>query len=344
MRAVDVDGSLGEGGGQMLRSALSLSALTGKGVRVRNIRANRPRPGLSAQHLTAVRGVAAVSRAEVEGDRLGSEEVTFRPGDVLGGSHRLSVGTAGSVTLVLQACLLPLARADGPSSLEISGGTNVRWSPPVDYYVNVLFPLLRRMGLDIDIEIPERGFHPEGGGSVRVGVRPARELMGLDLEERGELRALRGVCFSRNLPEHVCRRMSHRVKGDLIDLGEVRISSDEGEGPSTGAGICLFAEFDRTVLGSDGLGERGMPAEKVADTASSGLREEIGSAATLDVHAADQLLPFMATATGASTFWTREMSGHLRTQFDLVSRFLEVDIQVQDGVKGHRVCVMPTRT
>ncbi len=341
---IEIDGSQGEGGGQIFRMAVSLSALTGKSVRVFNIRKNRPRPGLSPQHLTALLAVAEQCNAEIRGGEVRSEEVVFEPGELEIGRYGYDVGTAGSVALVLQACLIPAVKSDGGASFEISGGTNVKWSPPTDYYSCVLFPLLRMMGVDISLEVPRRGFYPRGGGRICARVSRSGEIMPLELAEKGELRGVRGVCFSRNLPSHVCKRISHTARRGLLEVHSVNIRRDEGKGPSTGAGIVLSARYENTVMGADALGEKGVPSEEVGRKATQNLKKEMEGGGTLDVHAADQLVPYMAMASGPSSFRVREISEHLRTQMSLIPHFLATDFEVRERAGTAEVRVLPNRT
>ncbi len=343
MSEVEIDGSQGEGGGQMLRTAVALSALTGRSVTVKNIRAKRANPGLAAQHLTAVRGVAALCSARIDGDRVGSTALSFEPGPVSGRRLRLDIGTAGSVTLVLQSCMLASLRANGTVSLRVTGGTNVRWSPPIDYFSMVLLPHLARMGVSAQLRLVQRGFHPQGGGEVDMELRPPMDMAAFDETGRGRLVSADGVCYSRNLPGHVCSRMSAAAQKRFLDAS-LSIASDVGEGPSSGAGMQLCARFERTLLGGDGLGERGVPAGKVGETAADALLSEIRSAATLDVHASDQLLPYMALADGPSRFIVREITGHLTTQMQLLRAFMPVEFETSDSEGGVLVRVVPTRT
>ncbi len=338
---IEIDGSEGEGGGQLLRCAVALSALTSKDVRVFNIRAGRPIPGLAPQHLTAIKGVASLCDAQTDGAVLGSTDIVFRPGPVSGGRRRLDVGTAGSISLVLQACILPALRSDRVTTLEITGGTNVRWSPPIDYYLDLLFPILRRMGIGIRMHLDARGFYPEGGGKITVEIEPSTGISPLDLQERGLLKGLRGVCFSQNLPEHVCKRISHSGKKAFLDKGGVSVRTDVSSGRSAGAGICLFAEYERTVLGADALGERGVPAEKVGTDAAEALRREMTGVGTLDVHSGDQLVPYMALAKGRSVFRVREMTRHLKTQMWLIGNFLDPTFDVKSVDGGYEIVVAP---
>ena len=339
---LEIDGSYGEGGGQILRSAVALSALTGQELRISNIRAKRDRPGLAAQHLAAVRGVASLCDAELSRAEVGSTEITFSPGKVKGGEHRIDVGTAGSVTLVLQACLLASVNAEKATELEVIGGTNVRMSPPADYYSNVLLPLLSRMGMDIKLEIVQRGFYPRGGGRVRAAMAPSSPGP-LVLEERGDLVEMGGTSFTQDLPDHVAERMSHAIRKRLLGE-ELRIRTERASGASPGAGIALYAKFRNTVLGADALGERGVPSEKVGESAARRLWEELDGPGTLDVHAADQLVAYMALAGGPSSFVVREVTEHLRTQMWLVQQFLDVKFEVSKAGRGHRVEVVPART
>jgi len=340
---IEIDGSQGEGGGQMLRTALALSALTGKEFRITRIRANRQNPGLAAQHLTSVSGVAELCGAEVEGAKAGSMDLRFKPGPVVGGMHQLDVGTAGSVTLVLQACLLALARCRKEVVLQIRGGTNVGWSPPVDHYQLVLLPLLCQMGGEVRMEVARRGFYPEGGGEVLVTASPWKHIAPFKVEERGMLRSIDGVCFSRNLPPNICQRMADVVRKRFKGM-EPHIHMDIGQGPSAGAGVFLCALFERTILGGDALGERGISSERVGEKAVDALLSEINSRSTLDVHTADQLLPYMALANGESRFLVREITGHLSTQIELVRRFLDVRVELADDGEDHLVSVSPSCT
>jgi RNA 3'-phosphate cyclase len=340
---LDIDGSEGEGGGQMLRTATALSVLTGKSVHIHDIRANRPKPGLAAQHLCAVRGVANLCEAQVEGLEVGSTEITFAPGKVRPGSYRLVVGTAGSVTLVLQACLLASARCQEEMLFEIVGGTNVRWSPSIDFYQRLFFPKLTSLGFQAQIMKMCRGFYPEGGGMVEVRFQAPRDVVPMPLSERGELLGVEGVCFSQNLPEHVCHRINHAVRKELLGV-EIALTSARTSGVSTGAGVFLMARYDNAVLGADSLGERGVPAEQVGSLAAKALRQEMDGRGTLDVHAADQLLPYLALADGTSSFRVREMTGHLRTQMDLVRRFLDVRVESVETGATVEVEVSPNCT
>ncbi|OPY33408.1 MAG: RNA 3'-terminal-phosphate cyclase [Methanomassiliicoccales archaeon PtaU1.Bin124] len=337
---IEIDGRHGEGGGQILRTAIALGALCGKEVRVRNIRANRPKPGLAPQHLAAVCSVAGTCQGRLEGDALGSTELHFVPGHMTGGDREIDVGTAGSVTLVLQSCLLALSRTD--FTLKVRGGTDVRHAPPIDHYSLVLLPLLRRMGYDLHLEVVHRGFYPEGGGEVWVKGIGTSTLRSLDLKERGDLIGIEGSSFSQNLPEHVTSRMAMECKRLLVRHGTVKMGTDARQGISTGAGVELAAVYQNTILGASKLGERGLRSEAVAKMACDDLEREM-TCATLDRYSADQIVPYLALADGPSEIAVCEMTEHLRTQMWLLPQFLPVHFDVR-GTAPVRITVSPNRT
>lgn len=332
---IELDGSEGEGGGQTVRTALSLSALTGQPFHITDIRAGRPDPGLKPQHLAGVRLMQRLCSAQVEGDSVGSSKLTFHPGRVSGGAYEYDVGTAGSLTLLMQSALPALLASPVETELLLIGGTDVRWSPPVDHYRMVLFPLLRRMGADLEMRVERRGFHPKGGGLVRLKVKGG-PLSPLRLEERGEpLRVLGRACVQ-NLPETVADRMLAAARKDVPELiAEKEITS----GASPGAGLTLAAEYRGTVLGWSALGERGMPAEKVGHAAASCLRTVMDAGGTLDSRTADQMITYMALAWGSSSFTVGRISGHLASQMHLLPQFLPVRFVVGDS-PPHRVDVL----
>lgn len=332
---IDLDGSEGEGGGQTVRTALSLSAITGQGFHITDIRAGRPDPGLKPQHLAGVRLMQRLCSARVEGDAAGSRELTFIPGRVTGGTYEHDVGTAGSLTLLIQSALPLLIASPVETELRLKGGTDVRWSPPVDHYQLVLFPLLRRMGADLEMVVERRGFHPKGGGSVRLRVRGG-PLSPLRLEERGELLRVAGMACAQNLPERVAERMISSARQEFPGL-VARTEVTEGACP--GAGLTLAAVYEGTILGWSALGERGVPAEKVGHEAASCLRKVMDMGGTLDSRTADQLITYMALAPGGSTFTVGKVSGHLASQMHLLPSFLPVRFKVGDG-PPHRIDVI----
>jgi RNA 3'-terminal phosphate cyclase (ATP) len=341
---IEIDGSTGEGGGQLLRIAVALSALKGIPVRIRRIRSGRPNPGLAAQHVAAVRAVAALASAEVDGLEPGSAEISFRPGTLVGGKHAFDVGTAGSVTLVLQACLpVALASPEG-ARITLTGGTDVQWSPPLDYFARVFLPLLRRMGGAVDLLTERRGYYPRGGGQIEVVVQPTAKFAAVPLSEAGPVQRVRGIAHVSNLPDEIPRRMKASAVRRIHGIEDVTIEERTYRGEEAigqGGAVVLWADMERTGLGSSSLAERGKSSERVGEEAAESLAAEIVSGATLDVHAADQLLVYLAQTGGSSSFYVREATGHLRTMAWLVPLFLPVTIVFQPVGGLTRVKIVP---
>lgn len=331
----EIDGSYGEGGGQLVRTAVALSAMTGKAIALHNIRARRPKPGLAAQHLTAVRAVAALCRAEITGLELGAREFTFRPGGLHGGHFDFNVGTAGSVILVLQA-VLPAAFACGaPVHLRLTGGTDVKAAPPLDYFRYVLLPLLARMGLSVDVKVLRRGYYPRGGGEIEVSLPPVKQLLPLGLDTLGAVREIEGIIHTANLPGHIAERMRqaalHKLQGfENTHIDCQRLGRNEAIGQ--GGAIVLWTRTLHTLLGAASTAERGVPAERIGEEAAQGLSDEISAGATVDIHASDQLLIYLALAQGASRLLLRSFTSHAQTTLWLLRQFLPLRFQaIQTG-------------
>jgi RNA 3'-terminal phosphate cyclase (ATP) len=334
-----IDGSYGEGGGQLLRTACSLAAITGQPLRLRNIRVRRAPPGLAPQHLTAVRSVAALCDAETEELELRSQEIVFRPGKLRGGEFRFDVGTAGSVTLVLQALLPAALVAGAPLRIHLIGGTDVRAAPPLDYLRFVLLPLLARMGAQVELTLQRRGYYPRGGGEVTVLVRPGR-LQGLRLETPGAVEEIRGIAHASNLPAHIVTRMQQTARQMLADLAHVeiepqRLGRDQAIGP--GGAIVLWARTAHALLGGAEVAQRGVPAERIAANAAQSLRDDIAAGATLDLHASDQMPIYCALARGPSCFLARTLSSHAQTTLWLLQQFLPLRVHTRPEGACQRV-------
>jgi RNA 3'-phosphate cyclase len=329
---IEVDGSHGEGGGQLLRMAVALSALTRTPVTVDRVRAGRPNPGLAAQHVTAIRAVAELASAEVEGLEMGSPRLVFRPGDLVGGDHSFEVGTAGSVTLVLQACLPVAFAAKSSSHLRIVGGTDVKWSPPLDYFARVFLPWVRRLGGQADLLSHRRGYYPRGGGEIEIAVQPTEAWSPIQISEPGALERVRGIAHASNLSDDIPKRMKdaalRRLHGVPDAKIEERLYPDE-DAVGQGGAVVVWAEREHTLLGADCLAERGKSAERVGEEAAENLQAEIVSGSTVDLHAADQLIVYLALADRPSSFLVREVSGHLRTMAWLVPQFLKRTVEFQ---------------
>ena len=332
-----VDGAQGEGGGQLLRTALALSAVRGVPVEVHSIRARRKKPGLQAQHLTAVAALVQICRAQVEGASLGSQRVLFSPGAVQPGEYRFDVGTAGSTALVLQAILLPLALAPGPSRVTITGGTHVPWSPPVDYLQHVVLPVLAGMGVTARLRVDRWGFYPQGGGRVVVEVEGGADLQAVSLLFRGGSTDLCGVSAVANLPRKIAERQRDRVLQRLQGEGRTaEIELIETDAPGAGSFLSLVAETAGIPAGFSALGERGKPAQRVADEAVDALFDFLKAEAACDPHLADQLILPMALAPGTSRLTTSRVTRHLLSTVQLAQQLLGCPVQVggEEGSPG----------
>lgn len=325
---LEIDGSFGEGGGQIIRTAIALAAITGKEVEIKQIRANRPNPGLSAQHLHAVKAVERISGGSTDGLALRSSRLTFSPGPLRGFEGEIDIGTAGSVTLLLQ-CLIPVALfADRETNVRITGGTDVKWSPPIDFYTNVFLKALQTMGCEVYLELKRRGYYPKGGGLVEVRVTPAHRLKGIMLADCERAGMIEGISHSRGLPPHVAERQAKAATWILKEKGyDTEINTDSGDSGklTTGSGITLWSGYKS----GSALGQRGKKAELVGEEAARGLLKELESASTVDVHLADQLIPYMALADGQSALKVRELTAHLETNMYVTKQFLDVEFEVQ---------------
>lgn len=327
---IELDGA--EGGGQILRSALSLSMITGKALRIVNIRGRRSRPGLLRQHLTAVRAAAEICAAAVEGAELGSRSLTFRPGRIRGGDYRFAIGSAGSAVLVLQTLLPALLFADAPSSLAISGGTHNPLAPPTDFIARSWLPLLRRMGAKIDFELLRHGFMPAGGGELLVRVEPS-VLQPLHLPEAGAERSRSARALLTAIPGHVADRELERVRRHAgwhaASTQVVRLPEDQGPGNA----LLLEVECEHLALVFCAFGQSGVSAERVAGQALQQADAWRTSGTAVDEHLADQLLLPIALAGGGS-FTTPLLSDHLRSNRAVIEAFLPVRIDCQAHPAG----------
>jgi RNA 3'-terminal phosphate cyclase (ATP) len=333
-----IDGAQGEGGGQILRTALALSVLTGQPFRMENIRAKRPNPGLQAQHLKSVEAAASISAARVEGAVLKSSWIEFHPLGKQAGNYRFDIGTAGSTLLVVHTVYLPLASASGVSTVRITGGTHVPWSPNYHYLRFTWLHFLRSIGFRIDLNLIRAGFYPAGGGQVVLWVEGIRRIRCLDLSERGNLKRIHGISAVARLPIQIAERQRNQALRDLEALRcpEIQIEVLELSALSPGSVIVLVAEFENTVAAYSALGEKGKPAERVASEATTGLLAFLRSNATLDEFQADQLLLPLALTGGTSVFRTPRVTNHLLTNAKILQLFLpgEIEISGQLGEPG----------
>ncbi len=326
---IELDGSFGEGGGQILRSSLALSLLTDQPFRLRNIRARRPKPGLAAQHLQSVLACASISNASVRGASLGSSDLEFEPGTVQAGNYVFSIGTAGATGLVLHAIYLPLAlRAQATSEIRLVGGTHVSTSPTFPFLNQTWSSYLELMGLSVRLELYQPGFYPRGGGVIRAILQPIRSLQPLTLHQRGEF-TITGISAVAGLDASIARRQAHRAKQLLSrhDLeADIRLETWEG-GPGTVLQLTVHTKTLPVVF--VGLGARGKPAETVASEAVDELLHYLHtSEALVDPHSADQLVLPLSFAEGPSEFETSQITNHLITNIAVIQRFLSRDIEL----------------
>jgi RNA 3'-terminal phosphate cyclase (ATP) len=317
---IEIDGSEGEGGGQILRSSLSLAICTQQPFHIVNIRANREKPGLRRQHLTAVNAAAKICDAAVDGAELASRALTFRPGRLMAGDYSFDIGTAGSCTLVFQTVLPALLTAAGESRVRILGGTHNNGSPPFDFLARSFLPLLARMGANVELTLASYGFYPRGGGEIRARIVPTRQLGALDLPARGGL--LRGFAeaYVAAIPLHVAQRelevIRRRMGFAQSDLLLQALPNDAGPGNA----VTITLEHEHVTEVFTGFGEKGVPAEVVAERAVEGARVYLDASASVDEHLADQLLLPMALGKGGS-FVARAVTPHLHSNSVVIERF-----------------------
>ncbi len=333
-----IDGSQGEGGGQILRSSLGLSMVTGRSFRIEKIRAGRAKPGLMRQHLTAVQAAAQICGADVEGDAIGSQSLTFVPSKVKAGEYRFSIGTAGSTTLVLQTILPALLRADGPTHVTLEGGTHNPFAPPFPFLQQAFAPLLAKMGAKLTLELDRPGFYPAGGGRFTALVQPCDVLTPISLIERGAVMHRCCTAIVANLPGEIAKREVCEVGRLLGWTGdELRIRDLKDCGPGNIVVLEVASEHVTEVF--VGFGEKGVLAEQVASGAAEDVRDYLTADVPVGRHLADQLLIPLALA-GAGEFLTLAPTAHTTTNADIVSRFLDVRIVIEqrEGTRYH-VCV-----
>ncbi len=355
---IELDGTFGEGGGQIVRTALALSTLTQQGFHVTGIRTGRKDAGLKMQHLHCIKTLQKLTNAQAEGAVLGSTELTFLPQLLKGKSLSIDIETAGSITLFLQALLVPCCFADKPMKLEIVGGTDVAWAMPIDYFREVLVPQLKRWA-DITVQLDKRGYYPKGNGKVTVRIKPrisrnafpsieeflkhlSQQGPRLDLREQHHLVYIKGVSHaSKSLEEaRVAERQAHAAQQVLSRLNcPISIRSEYADTLSPGSGITLWAVFSKNkedldpanpiIIGEDQLGEKGRPAEDIGKAAAAALQKSIASGASVDAHLMDNLIPWMALFP-PSTVKTAAITPHTTTNIYVVKKFIPVKFNIQE--------------
>ncbi len=328
---IEINGSQGEGGGQIIRTALSLSVITGKAFRITGIRAGRRQTGLKEQHLTCVRACRTISQAAVEGDSVGSSALTFIPGETRPGDYHFNISTAGSTSLVFQCIFFPLALTSGHSSISITGGTHVLWSPSFDYLRSLWLPTMKKLGFHGELTLERAGYFPVGGGKIAAHVEPVKKLENLSSLNRGRLKKLAIFLGSSNLPSTSRERMKKTLQNTLESYLAL-ISFQEGDLPSPGrnAFVTIHATFEHTQACFTDVGERGKPSEDVAATASNHFLAYMARKGSLDEHMTDQiLLPLALVQQGSSTCTISHVSQHLLTNAAIIRKFLDVTVEIE---------------
>ncbi len=338
---ISIPGDIMEGGGQVLRFSVALSSVARKQIKVHNIRANRTPSGLRRQHLNAVKAVARLSNAQVEGASLGSKEIFFTPSHIEGGSFNIDVETAGSTSLILQAMMPVAAFADKIVAIEIIGGTNNPMAPPIDYIQKVLLPTIAKMGFRGSIDLLRRGFYPKGQGIIRAEFEPVRDLKPIILTNSGDVKKLYCISYSARLQSHIVERMAKSAKTALYKSGykdvntelESLQSNDSKCAVDPGCGIMLLAELTSgSFLSSSIIGKLGKSAENVGEEAAKNLLMQLESKAPIDKFLADQIIIYISLADGVSRIRTTELTLHTLTCVEIAKRILGVDFTVDGGL------------
>jgi RNA 3'-terminal phosphate cyclase (ATP) len=324
-----IDGSYGEGGGQILRTSLALAIVTEQPIVIKNIRAKRDKPGLRRQHLMSVRAAAEISGAELSGDKLGSRELRFKPAATRPGNYKFDIGTAGSTTLVLQTILPPLLLVKHCSTIELIGGTHNPFAPPFDFLKRVFLPMINRMGPSVTLDLKRPGFYPAGGGVLQVGIESAGCLAGLEIIERGKI--LRRLCRATvaNLPDHISQRELATV-ARLLDWPEECLEARRYEERKLGPGnvVSIEIECEHVTEVFTGFGRRGVPAEAVAGEVAEEAKRYLEADVPVSEHLADQLLLPLALA-GGGAYLTSRPTDHTKTNIEILRKFLDVPIELE---------------
>ncbi|MFN3740919.1 MAG: RNA 3'-terminal phosphate cyclase [Thermodesulfovibrionales bacterium] len=331
---IEIDGSFGEGGGQILRTSLSLSCLLRRPFRIFNIRKRRKKPGLMPQHLTAVRIMQLISSARVKGDEAGSTELYFEPQEIKSGEIFYDIGTAGSTMLVLQTVLPCLAFSKDKSLVILKGGTHVPMSPCYHYVEKVFCRFLKKIGINLNISIEQYGFYPKGGGHIRADIEPAKEIKPLRILEPGRLMRIEGISGVANLPLSIAERQKEAFLKHISQLSApAEIKSLSLKSPGQGTFIFIEVIHEDSIAGFSSLGERGKRAEKVGEEAGEKLLRHLSTSKSLDPNMADQIVLYLSLTEQVSEFSTSEITGHLITNLWVLKRFLDIEYSI-DGKEG----------
>ncbi len=337
METVTIDGSFGEGGGQILRTSLTLGCVTHKRLRMERVRAARRKPGLAKQHLTCVEAACEVTGGKCKGAELGSQTLDFEPGRIRGGDYHFDIGSAGSASLVIQTILPVLFLAEQPSTVTVTGGTHNPWSPPYDFLVESFLPAIARGGFAADCKLLRHGFFPAGGGRIRFEVQPWREQQGgaIELCKRSSDLAIDAKVYTAKLPSHIAERQRKLLLGSRQGIGEVEhIEVTDCDGPGNCAMVRLRSSEHTTILTA--FGAKGKPSLKVVSEVVNQAMAFLPGTAAVDRFLADQLLIYMAMQKGGG-FSTNELSKHLATNIEVIKKFMSVELVVEQQAGAYRV-------
>lgn len=327
---ITIDGSYGEGGGQILRTALTLSAVTGKPFTIKNIRANRPNPGMKAQHLKSVEATGLITNAVMDGNKLNSTQLTFRPGPIKSGDYFFEIGTAGSTSLVLQTIFLPLSFAEHSSKVTITGGTHVSWAPCYHYLELQWLPCMKQIGLDAKLKLVKAGFYPQGGGEIMAEIQPSKNISPLTLLERGHLKSVYGISAFANLNPQVAERQKNQAI-QILQRKNLFPKIEIVEMPARGKNtmMLLLGQFENSQCCYYALGARGKPAEQVAQEAANDFLKFLDTSGVFDEYLADQILIPLSLTAGFSQYKTPKVTQHLVTNIEIIRYFISAEIGVE---------------
>ena len=326
---IELDGSMGEGGGQIIRTALSLSAITGKAFKIQNIRANRTPPGLKPQHLTAVNAMEEICGAHVTGAELGSTSLEFTPGKMIPGEYKFDIGTAGSVTLLLQTILPAALSAEGNIEIEAKGGTNVPHAPPIDHFIHVFLQTLKAHGARIEADLVRRGYYPKGGGTVMIEIWPGH-VKPIELTEF-TLGNVHCISFASGRHESAARRQENYAKLELLKqkiIPTTIIEDSKADCPGGGVQFIASSKTSKALLGADALWDETKPDDKVGTEAAQALLLELSKNPAVDRHMADQLLIYLALSGGRIR--TSEITQHTTTNIQVIEKFLPARFEIKE--------------
>lgn len=339
---IKIDGSYGEGGGQILRTAIGLSVYTDTPIEIYNIRKNRPNPGIKPQHYTAISSVQKLCNAKVDYLEIGSNKLFFKPNKINPGKFKFDIGTAGSITLAFQTIILGCLKSDKKNTIELSGGTDVKWSPSWTFFTNVFLNLLSKMGINIEARLINRGYYPKGGGKGEIKIEKISKIKPFFVNSKQDFSTIKGIINISKLPDHISKRINHTIiKNTTKNNLKIYINVLKNDSYSPGVGVTLWSETKDTVIGSSVIGEKGVTSEEVGKKVSNRIIKDILSNSTVDVYSFDQIIPYIAIAckNGDSEIIVRKLSKHAETNMWIVKKFLDVEFEIIEQEKNFRVIV-----